>query len=115
VLGEGYNVHFVPFDRSSIDFGNVRAGDNKVETVKLSNTGKYEYAYSFEVRKPSVREFFSIEPAKGVIAPGGTAEVQVTFSSKRTVTVRDSKEIRCKISEPRTGEVVEELVLQVGL
>jgi hypothetical protein len=56
-------------------------------------------------------QVFRLEPAQGHIAPGATMEVQVIFTSVRATTVRESKDIRCRISEPLTGEVVEELTL----
>jgi hypothetical protein len=56
VAAEGYKIKLVPFDRSTINFGNVRVGDSKAEAVKLSNEGKYPYAFAFDIRKAATKE-----------------------------------------------------------
>jgi len=114
VQAEGYKIHFVPFDRSSLNYGNVKVGDSLSETVSLSNQGKYPYAFKFEMRKASTKEAFLLEPSSGIIGPGESAKVRVTFCSKKALSIKDSKSIRCKISEPKSGEVVEELILQTS-
>lgn len=46
-----------------------------------------------------------MEPSSGTIAPGASAEVKVQYCSGKLSTLRDVKDVRCKISEPLTGEV----------
>lgn len=60
VQAEGYKIHFVPFSRSSINYGNLRVGDSKTEAVTLSNEGKYPYAFNFDIRKVELLSSFVI-------------------------------------------------------
>lgn len=67
--------------------------------------GKYPYAFNFDIRKPGSKEVLNVEPSSGTIAPGASAEVKVQYCSGKLSTLRDVKDVRCKISEPLTGEV----------
>jgi len=115
IKAESYQIKTVAFEgadgqplgNGSIDFGSLRVGDSNTEKITLRNKGKYQVEYSFNVRKPHLRELFNLEPAHGVIAPGEICEILATFCSKYEVMLRDNKDIRCTISEPHTGQPFE--------
>ena len=92
----------------SLDFGRRRVGDSAAERFTLRNRGKYDIAFAFRVRRGIAASLFTVEPSQGVIGPGEAAEVCVTFCSRDETHLKDNRDIRCVITEPHTGEAVEE-------
>lgn len=92
----------------SLDFGRQRVGDSAAERFTLRNRGKYDIAFAFRVRRGIAASLFTVEPSQGVIGPGQAAEVCVTFCSRDETHLKDNRDIRCVITEPHTGEAVEE-------
>lgn len=92
----------------SLDFGRRRVGDSASERFTLRNRGKYDIAFAFRVRRGIAASLFTVEPSHGVIGPGQAAEVCVTFCSTEETHLKDNRDIRCVITEPHTGEAVEE-------
>lgn len=92
----------------SLDFGRRRVGDSAAERFTLRNRGKYDIAFAFRVRRGIAASLFTVEPSQGVIGPGQAAEVCVTFCSREETHLKDNRDIRCVITEPHTGEAVEE-------
>lgn len=82
--------------------------------MTLANEGKYPYGFTFDFRKPLLHKLVKISPLSGEIPPGAKASVTLTFCSKEAIVVKDNKDIRCKISEPLTKEVLEELTLSTS-
>ncbi|CAM9776267.1 unnamed protein product, partial [Laminaria digitata] len=70
--------------------------------------GKYDIAFVFRVRRRAAASLFTVEPSNGVIGPGQAAEVSVKFCSTEEIHLKDNRDIRCVITEPHTGEAVEE-------
>ncbi|CAM9230228.1 unnamed protein product, partial [Phaeothamnion confervicola] len=91
----------------SLDFGQLRVGESRRRGFALRNRGKYPVAFALRPRRASTAGLFRIEPAVGDIAPGAAVEVSLTFCSRAEVFCRGNRDIRCQISEPRTGETVE--------
>jgi len=114
VTAEAYSIKAVAFEEDSesnsgeINFGNIRVGEEKVENFKIRNMGKYDITYEFKIRRHSTQQLFLIEPKQGLILPGDSAEISVLFVSDREVRLKDNKDITCHVTEPHTGEVVEE-------
>lgn len=53
--------------------------------VLCTRRGKYDIAFAFRVRRGIAASLFTVEPSKGVVAPGQAAEVCVTFCSREEV------------------------------
>lgn len=92
----------------SLDFGRRRVGDSATEQFTLRNRGKYDMAFAFRVRRGVAASLFTVEPSQGVVGPGQAVEVSVTFCSREETHLKDNRDIRCVITEPHTGEAVEE-------
>ena len=92
----------------SLDFGRRRVGDSAAERFTLRNRGKYDIAFAFRVRRGVAASLFEVEPSQGVVGPGEAVEVCITFCSREETHLKDNRDIRCVITEPHTGEAVEE-------
>ncbi|DAZ93738.1 TPA: hypothetical protein N0F65_007364 [Lagenidium giganteum] len=88
----------------SLDFGLVRVGETHTKTFHIRNRGKYNIKYVMSLRSAGAREYFRIEPLEQVLEPDKVATVQVTFSAKHEVTLRDCRDIKCTIIEMISGE-----------
>ena len=45
-----------------LDYGAVRVGEPKENTITIKNGGKYSIKYSFTRKKRQTREIFTVEP-----------------------------------------------------
>ena len=99
-----------------VDLGRVRVGDYVTQKLKMGNRGKYQIGFKFDVRKHTTASLLKIEPAEGLIEPHGEVDVSVTFCSPdMEVNMKGNKDIRVIISEPLTGEQVEEFNLLLSV
>lgn len=92
----------------SLDFGRRRVGDCAAERFMLRNRGKYDISFAFRMRRGIAASLFTVEPSQGVIGSGQAADVCVTFCSRDETHLKDNRDIRCVVTEPHTGEAVEE-------
>jgi hypothetical protein len=102
---------------SEIDFGLLRVGDYASQVMKVANKGKYKIGFKFQIPKGQMSNLIKIEPDEGAIEPGtnGVAEVKVTFCcTAGELNMKANKEIRVMISEPLTGELVEQFPLYIS-
>jgi hypothetical protein len=49
-------------DSQVLDFGAVRVGEPKENTITIKNDGKYPIKYNFTRKKKLTREIFTVEP-----------------------------------------------------
>jgi hypothetical protein len=121
IKAEAYSIKAVAFEEDSesndgvIDFGQLRVGDTQNHKFSIRNRGKYEVSYDFSFKRPGISDNFVIEPATGKIEPGAAAEVTITFTSLAEVSLKNNKDIKCVISEPHTGEAVENFTVSVSV
>ncbi|GMF15729.1 unnamed protein product [Phytophthora fragariaefolia] len=92
----------------SLDFGLVRVGEKHSRSFNIRNRGKYSVKYIIAIRSAVTREYFTIDPTEMVLEPGQSSSVNVTFTSKSEVTLRDCKDIKCTIIEMLSGEACRE-------
>ncbi|KAG7386322.1 hypothetical protein PHYPSEUDO_000450 [Phytophthora pseudosyringae] len=92
----------------SLDFGLVRVGEKHSRSFNIKNRGKYSIKYILAIRSAVTREYFTIEPSEMVLEPRQSSSVNVTFTSKSEVTLRDCKDIKCTIIEMLSGEACRE-------
>ncbi|GMH58813.1 hypothetical protein TrST_g5240 [Triparma strigata] len=121
IKAEAYSIKAVAFEEDQesndgvIDYGQLRVGDTASHKFSLRNRGKYEISYDFSFKRPGISANFTIEPANGKIEPGAAAEVTLTFTSLQEVTLRNNRDIKCVVSEPHTGEAVENFTVSVSV
>ena len=121
IKAEAYSIKAVAFEEDDesndgvIDFGQLRVGDTENHKFSLRNRGKYEISYDFSFKRPGISNLFVIEPANGKIEPGAAAEVTVTFTSLAEVSLKNNRDIKCVVSEPHTGEAVENFTVSVSV
>ncbi|KAG6972410.1 hypothetical protein JG687_00001491 [Phytophthora cactorum] len=133
--GEAYKIDVSSFDNESgevpsqampraavntvagdgnLDFGLVRVGEKHSRAFNIRNRGKYSIKYIIGIRSAATRECFMIEPSEMVLEPGQSSSVNVTFTSKSEVTLRDCKDIKCTIIEMLSGEVCREFYVHTS-
>jgi len=121
IKAEAYSIKAVAFEEDDdsndgvIDYGNMRVGDTAVNKFSLRNRGKYEISYNFSFKRPSISNNFTVSPMEGKIEPGGAAEISLTFTSSTETTLRNNRDIRCIVSEPHTGEAIEQFTVSVSV
>lgn len=101
-----------------IDFGLVRVGSDSVQTLSMQNKNpKYEVGFRFTMAKKTLRNFFRIEPAEGVLKPGQKDKqtVKVLFASTSEVTFANNHEIRCEYTEPGSADVLGSWTLNISV
>ena len=76
VTGNGVSPH-LSVDRGYLDFGDVRVGTSKLDSVVVTNTGEYELVI-FSVT--STYKLFSVSPTTGTLAPGASRTYYITFT-----------------------------------
>ena len=123
VLAEAYDIRAVSLTSkgneeggNEVNLGRVRVGDFVTKKIKMGNNGKYPIGYKYYVKKSSTNSLLKIEPSEGIIEAGQRADVSITFCSAETeIFLKGNKDVRVIISEPKTGENIEEfnLVLSV--
>jgi hypothetical protein len=122
--GEAYKIDVSSFDNEagdagaagaravsgdgSLDFGLVRVSEKHSRSFSIKNRGKYSIKYTLAIRSAATREYFTIEPSEMVLEPGQASSVNVTFTSKSEVSLRDCKDIKCTIIEMLSGEACRE-------
>ena len=101
IIGEIYTIQAVTFvgtnttnittnstttASSEIDFGLLKVGETVIQTVQISNLGKYDVNYKFDwsssgSNKSGLAKYLSFDPAEGVLVAGtGKAPVSVKVS-----------------------------------
>ena len=81
----------------------------------MVNKGKYKIAYKIGSKRPTTSELLTLTPSEGEIEPDETVDIEVIFCSKDSkVELVNNKDIRVAISEPITGEVVEEFPIYIS-
>lgn len=88
----------------SLDFGLVRVGECHSRAFNIRNRGKYSVKYVLAIKNAASREYFAIEPNEVILEPGQCSSVNVTFTSKKEVTLRNCKDIKCTIVEMLSGD-----------
>ncbi|KAL4085786.1 hypothetical protein PRIC1_014796 [Phytophthora ramorum] len=92
----------------SLDFGLVRVGESHARSFNIRNRGKYSVKYIIAIKSAVTREYFTIEPSVMILEPGQSSSVNVVFTSKSEVTLRDCRDIKCTIIEMLSGEACRE-------
>ncbi|GMF21897.1 unnamed protein product [Phytophthora lilii] len=92
----------------SLDFGLVRVGERHSRSFSIRNRGKYSIKYVITIRSSIIREYFTVDPTEMVLEPGQSSSVNVSFTSKSEVTLRDCKDIKCTIIEMLSREACRE-------
>lgn len=122
ITAEAYDIKGVKLEQE-LDFGTVRVSDGGQRSIFLSNSGKYDVLYSFEI--PSHLEpFFTVIDKEG--KKEGTlvskdkknprTECVVTFKTTKEITLCSNTDIKVNFFEPDTNKLLgtESLVISVN-
>ena len=90
-----------------LNFGALRVHEKAGKSFTLTNAGDYQIRFEFEIRRKSSAKLFSIEPTDGILESGGEQVVTLKFKSETEVNLKNNKDIRCSIFEPKTDEFFE--------
>lgn len=82
-----------------LDFGAIRVGEVKEQSVFLKNMGLYPVKYSFSMKKKVYRECFELDSPQGSLDPAQEIEVRVRFIC--------SKEMKLKTNNSTTDIILE--------
>ena len=119
VTAEAYSIQAVTLTSeggeeggNEVDFGLMKVGDYAAKSVRMGNKGKYKIGFNVTCRRASTAAMVTIEPNEGVIEPGKDAEINLTFcNTEGELKLKGNRDVRILISEPVTGETVEEFPL----
>lgn len=75
-------------DSQILDFGSVRVGEPKENTITIKNDGKYPIKYNFLRKKKLTREIFKVEPEEDELQPGVEKTIVVRFLSQREIKLK---------------------------
>jgi hypothetical protein len=90
-----------------LDYGAVRVGEPKENTITIKNGGKYSIKYSFTRKKRQTREIFTVEPEADELQPGEEKTITVRFLSQRELklTPKQASDLVLNILEGEAQEV----------
>lgn len=101
---------------NEVDFGLMRVGDYATQSIKIGNNGKFKIGFKLSVKRPAMAQLIKIEPEEGIIEPGtNVVDIKLTFcDTAGELNLVGNKDVHVLISEPETGELVEEFPLFIS-
>ena len=75
-------------DGQVLDFGAVRVGEPKENTITIKNDGKYPIKYNFTRKKKLTREIFTVEPEQDELLPQTEKVITVRFLSQKEIKMK---------------------------
>ena len=72
----------------TLDYGAVRVGEPKDNTITIKNEGKYPIKYNFTRKKKLTREIFSVEPEQDELKPMEEKVITIKFLSQREIKLK---------------------------
>jgi hydrocephalus-inducing protein len=79
-------------DGQVLDFGAVRVGEPKDNTITIKNEGKYPIKYNFTRKKKQTREIFTVEPEQDELKPLEEKVITVRFLSQREIKLKTTSQ-----------------------
>lgn len=76
-----------------LDFGAVRVGEPKEQTLYLKNQGLYPIKYEFRMKKAATQAMFTIDPMEGSLAPNEDKNIVVKFLSMKEIKLTRAKNL----------------------
>lgn len=76
-----------------LDFGAVRVGEPKEQTLYLKNQGLYPIKYDFRMKKATTQAMFTIEPMEGSLNPNEDKNIIVRFLSHKEIKLSRAKNL----------------------
>jgi hydrocephalus-inducing protein len=105
-------------DSQILDFGAVRVGEPKEQSVTIKNDGKYPIRYSFLRKKKLYREIFKVEPEEDELQPGVEKTIVVRLLTQKEIKLRTEKqasELQLNILEGASQEINNEIPIHVNV
>ena len=101
-----------------LDFGAIRVGELKEQSIFLKNLGLYPVNYHFVMKKKVYRECFTLDAPEGNLEPQQEIEVKVQFSCQKEMklkTTHATTDITLEILEGKTLELFQPVPINVQL
>ena len=101
-----------------LDFGAVRVGEPKENTITIKNEGKYAIRYNFTRKKKLTREIFSVDPEQDELKAGEERTITVRFLSQREIKLRtttQTSDIVLNILEGESQDVHQPIPVNVNV
>jgi hydrocephalus-inducing protein len=101
-----------------LDYGAVRVGDPKENTITIKNDGKYSIKYSFTRKKKQTREIFAVEPEADELKPGDEKTIIVRFLSQKEIklkTTTQTSDLVLNILEGESQDVHQPIPINVNV
>jgi len=113
-------------DKNILDFGAVRVGEPKENTITIKNDGKYPIKYNFTIgmdkkdkkRRKLTREIFTVEPEQDELKPMEEKTIVVRFLSQREVKVQaatQTPDLQLNILEGESQDVHKPIPINVNV
>eukprot|EP00854_Cymbomonas_tetramitiformis_P000766 gene766-1240_t len=122
IHAEAYKIEVdvkYPGEGSGLDYGVVKVVEDDLKEMAISNTGKYQVGFKFNIKKAATAELFTIEPSEGAIEPGEELPIIIHFNKERTlkreVNLKGNTDISLSIIETLTGNKEDSATIKVDL
>jgi hydrocephalus-inducing protein len=105
-------------DGQVLDFGAVRVGEPKENTITIKNDGKYPIKYNFTRKKKLTREIFTVEPEQDELQPQTEKVITVRFLSQREIklkTTNSPSDFVMNILEGESQEIHQPIPINVNV
>jgi hydrocephalus-inducing protein len=105
-------------DSQLLDYGAVRVGEPKENTITIKNDGKYPIKYSFSRKKKLTREIFTVEPEQDELKPQEEKTITVRFLSQREIklkTTTQTSDLILNILEGESQDVHQPIPINVNV
>jgi len=79
-------------EKQILDFGAVRVGEPKENTITIKNDGKYPIKYNFTRKKKLTREIFTVEPEQDELKPQEEKVITVRFLTQKEIKLKTSQQ-----------------------
>jgi adenylate kinase family enzyme len=101
---------------SELNFGTVRAVDAVTKTLQLSNSGKYDINYTFNIPK-SLSRFFTFKPQSGVLETKAKnpTNIVVQFQTTQEKKLKNCTDITCSLTDAKTQEALGTTKLNINI
>lgn len=112
------NVVIGKDDGQVLDFGAVRVGEPKENTITIKNDGKYPIKYNFTRKKKLTREIFTVEPEQDELKPQEEKTITVRFLSQKEIklkTTTQTSDVILNILEGESQDVHQPIPINVNV
>ena len=109
LAGEAYDIttdiKYPTEEYQGLDFGTVRVCDTAMQTITVTNQGKYDIGFNMNFKNSGpLKELLTVDPVEGTIPAGKAQEIKVHFNQEQhlnhEVHLTDNAQMSLHIIEP---------------